>query len=125
MKLFGVEKDKETGRVIKIVDDCKSCDGFCCKYFIVPIKLPSKVMDDYSKWLKHRDGVDVIFHRGKHLMVVHSSCKYVDSDGQCTVFDDEEIRPKMCDVADCPKKDSDYHEKILRSIAQNKEGLYP
>ena len=96
--------------MIKIVPECKTCNGFCCNYFIMPIKVHPKILEDYKKWLSYH-GVKVIFHRGKYVIKIPLKCRFVLDDGKCSIFNTPE-RPNMCDISDCPKKDKEYISKL-------------
>lgn len=96
---------------INRVKECDTCDGFCCKYFIMPLKLHPKIKDDYIKWLELHHGVKVIYHKGKDIVKIPIKCKYLLSDGKCKIFNTEE-RPKMCNAGGCPKEDEHYISKL-------------
>ncbi len=96
--------------VVKKIKECDTCNGFCCKCFIMPIKIHPKFIDDYKKWLSYHN-VKVIFHKGRNLVVIPIKCKYLLDNGKCKVFNSSK-RPIMCNIAGCPKEDKELVSKL-------------
>ena len=66
---------------------CEYCEGACCKYFGLPMKVPNK---DIERWLKFHKGVTY----DKKKILIDIPCKNL-VDGKCKIYRD---RPNVCKV---------------------------
>jgi uncharacterized protein len=73
---------------------CDYCSAKCCKYFALPIDTPTVKKDfDYIRWYLLHSGASVFTEEGDWYLIVHSTCKHLQSDNRCGIY---VTRPQIC-----------------------------
>jgi len=73
---------------------CQRCTGLCCRYFALPIDNPEDWKDfDDIRWYLTHENVSIFVEEGQWYLNVNNSCKHLDKDCRCGIY---EMRPKIC-----------------------------
>lgn len=73
---------------------CDYCNAKCCRYFALPIDLPETAQDfDFIRWYLLHEHATVFVDDGTWYLLVHTTCKHLQSDYRCGIYD---IRPQIC-----------------------------
>jgi Fe-S-cluster containining protein len=79
------------------MNSCDSCNGACCRWWILPLAILDAIPADAERWLR--------FHLEQHPrgLIIPVSCQMLNSEGKCSIYDH---RPQVCvdfkvDGADC------------------------
>ena len=94
-------EDLKPGQIL-----CDFCTAKCCRYFALPIDTPTEVKDfDYIRWYLLHQQATVFTEDETWYLLVHTSCKHLQSDNRCGIY---ETRPQICreyTTADCEYDD--------------------
>jgi len=73
---------------------CEFCTAKCCRYFALPIEKPTDLKDfEYMRWFLLHDHATVFTEEGVWYILVHTTCKHLQSDNRCGIYD---TRPQIC-----------------------------
>jgi Fe-S-cluster containining protein len=72
---------------------CSKCNGFCCRYFAVPLDTPETRadFDDLRWYLAHQD-VMIYVNDGEWFVQVMNVCRHLKKN-RCAIYQN---RPKIC-----------------------------
>ena len=98
---------------------CEHCTAKCCHYFALPIDEPVERRDfDFIRWYLLHDRASVFVDDGTWYLLVHTTCKHLQSDYRCGIY---ETRPQICrdyTTAACEFEDDWCYEKYFESPEQ-------
>ena len=104
---------------------CEHCTAACCRYLAIPIDKPKNARDyDDIRWYLLHEDVTVFVEEGDWYVQFQTSCKYVQADNRCGIY---ETRPAICgayDAGDCDYSGGDYGYDHLFTHAKQIEELY-
>ena len=74
---------------------CTYCPGKCCRYFALPIDVPTSRREyDFMRWFLLHEGATVFVDDGAWYLLVYLKCKHLDdATNRCGIY---ETRPKIC-----------------------------
>ena len=108
---------------------CDYCTAKCCKYFALPIDVPTTRRDfDYIRWYLLHDQATVFTEEGDWYLMVHTTCKHLQSDNRCGIYDD---RPRICrqySTDECEYEDDWTYERYFETseqVAEYAEAVLP
>ena len=85
---------------------CDHCTAKCCRYFALPLDKPDSRQEyDYIRWFLLHERTAVFVEEGDWYLLVHTSCRQLQADGRCGIY---ETRPQIC--RDYTTDDCEYDE---------------
>lgn len=73
---------------------CDYCNAKCCRYFALPIDIPTTQQDfDYIRWYLLHDKATVFVDDGDWYLLVHTVCKHLQPNNLCGIY---LTRPQIC-----------------------------
>jgi Fe-S-cluster containining protein len=99
---------------------CVRCGGKCCRYFCFEIDAPEDY-DEFEdvRWFLLHEGVSVHVDKGEWYISIANTCKMLQSDNLCGVY---ETRPTICRVyetATCDLNGGDYgYDEVFETPEQ-------
>ena len=73
---------------------CDHCVAKCCRYFALPIEVPTDRKElDFIRWYLLHDRASVFIDDGDWYLLVHTACKHLQPDHRCGIY---ETRPEIC-----------------------------
>jgi len=101
---------------------CDHCSAKCCKYFAVQIDTPTTRQDfDYIRWYLLHAAAAVFVEEGAWYLLVHTTCKHLQSDNRCGIYD---TRPQVCreySTENCEYEDDWVYERYFETSEQVEE----
>ena len=98
---------------------CDHCTAKCCRYFAVQIETPTTRGDfDVLRWFLLHDHASVFTEDKDWYLLVHSSCRHLQSDNRCGIY---ETRPQICrdyTTKDCEYEDDWVYERYFETPEQ-------
>jgi len=98
---------------------CEYCTAKCCRYFALPIDIPSKWKDfEYIRWYLLHGGATVFIDEGDWYLMVHTVCKHLQDDQRCGIY---ETRPDICreySTNNCEYEDDWTYEHYFETAEQ-------
>jgi Fe-S-cluster containining protein len=103
---------------------CDHCTAKCCKYFALPIDIPTTTKDfDYIRWYLLHGETSVFIEDGDWYLLVHTVCKHLQADQRCGIY---ETRPQICreySTDNCEYEDDWTYERYFETPEQIEEYL--
>ena len=110
-------EDLKPGQIL-----CEFCTAKCCRYFALPIDTPTEMKDfDYIRWYLLHQHASVFIEDGTWYLLVHTSCKHLQADNRCGIY---ETRPQICreyTTDDCEYDDTWTYEHYFETPEQIQE----
>lgn len=101
---------------------CEYCTAKCCKYFALPIDTPDCWKDfDYLRWYLLHAQASVFCEGETWYLMVHTTCKHLQTDGRCGIYD---TRPEICreySTKDCEFEDDWIYDRYFETPEQIEE----
>lgn len=101
------------------VNLCEHCTAKCCRYFALPIDLPTERKDfDFIRWYLLHDRATVFVDDQVWYLLVHTTCKHLQADYRCGIY---ETRPEICraySTENCEYDDDWCYEQYFESPEQ-------
>jgi Fe-S-cluster containining protein len=98
---------------------CDHCTAKCCRYFALPIDTPEDWRDfEYIRWYLLHDRATVFIDDGDWYLMVHTTCKHLQSDHRCGIYD---TRPQICreySTDNCEYEDDWTYERYFETPEQ-------
>jgi len=108
---------------------CEFCTAKCCRYFALPIEVPTTRKDfDFIRWYLLHDAATVFVEDEDWYLLVHTACKHLRDDNLCGIY---ETRPQICrdyTTKNCEYEDDWVYEQYFETpeqIAEYVEALFP
>lgn len=85
---------------------CEYCTAKCCRYFALPIDVPTTRQDfDFIRWYLLHEHASVFTEDDTWYLLVHTTCKHLLDDHRCGIY---ETRPQIC--REYTTKDCEYED---------------
>lgn len=101
---------------------CDYCTAKCCKYFALPIDTPDCWKDfDYLRWYLLHGQASVFCEGETWYLMVHTTCKHLQGDGRCGIYD---TRPQICrdySTVDCEYDEDWIYDRYFETPEQIEE----
>ena len=101
---------------------CEYCAGKCCRYFALPIDVPTNYEEfDYVRWYLLHEGASIFVEDGSWYLMVQTICKALTDENRCAIY---EKRPKICrdyTVDKCEYEDDFIFEMYFETPEQIEE----
>ncbi|MBQ9875432.1 MAG: YkgJ family cysteine cluster protein [Thermoguttaceae bacterium] len=101
---------------------CEYCNGKCCRYFALPIDVPTNYEEfDFVRWYLLHDRATVFVEDGNWFLMVQTVCKALRPDNRCAIY---EKRPQICrdyTTERCEYEDLFVFEKYFETPEQIEE----
>ena len=98
---------------------CDFCTAKCCRYFALPIEVPTEWRDfEYIRWYLLHGYASVFTEDGDWYLMVHTACKHIQPDNRCGIY---ETRPQICrdyKTDNCEYEDDWTYEQYFESPEQ-------
>jgi uncharacterized protein len=108
---------------------CKYCTAKCCRYFALPIELPTTFEDwEYVRWYVLHEGAAVFRENETWYLLVFATCQHLRSDNRCGIY---ETRPQICreyTTENCEFDDDTCYDQYLETpeqVAEYMEAIFP
>jgi Fe-S-cluster containining protein len=98
---------------------CNYCTAKCCRYFALPLETPTTYEDfEYIRWYLLHDQAAVFTEDGTWYLLVHTTCKHLQPDNRCGIYD---TRPPICreySTKDCEYEDDWVYDHYFETPEQ-------
>ena len=110
-------EDLKAGHVL-----CEYCTAKCCRYFALPIEVPTEWSDfEYIRWYLLHGRASVFTEDGDWYLLVHTACKHLQTDNSCGIY---ATRPEICreySTDNCEYEDEWTYERYFETAEQVQE----
>jgi Fe-S-cluster containining protein len=107
-------KDLKPGEV-----PCQYCTAKCCRYFALPIEIPTKRSDfDHIRWYMLHGRVAIFVEGQTWYLLIYADCKHIRDDYKCGIY---ESRPDICrkySTDECEFEDDAVYDKYFETPEQ-------
>ena len=106
------ERSEMKVKMLENMDDfsCRQCSR-CCTYFCAEVDEPETKRDyDDLAWMIAHENTSIHISDGDWQLVVHNSCRYLQPEGGCAIYDK---RPAICREhvpGDCERDQAHIHD---------------
>ena len=101
---------------------CNYCTAKCCRYYALPIELPTTQSDwEYVRWYVLHEYTTVFKEGDTWYLLVHTTCQHLQPDNRCGIY---ETRPPICreyTTDACEYDDDSVYEQYLETPEQVSE----
>jgi Fe-S-cluster containining protein len=98
---------------------CDYCSAKCCKYFALPIEMPTEARDwEFIRWYLMHEAATIFKEDDTWYLLVHTKCKHLQSDNRCGAY---YTRPTICreySTENCEYEDEWLYEQYLETSEQ-------
>jgi Fe-S-cluster containining protein len=98
---------------------CNHCTAKCCRYFALPMELPTNRQDwEYIRWFLLHDKASVFKEDDHWYLLVSTECKHLQDDQRCGIY---HTRPQICrdySTDECEYDDDWLYERYLETAEQ-------
>lgn len=98
---------------------CDHCTAKCCRYFALPIDVPTTLQDyEFIRWYLLHDGATVFTENDDWYLLVHTTCKHLQPDNRCGIYD---TRPQICreySTNNCEYEDDWVYDRYFETAEQ-------
>jgi Fe-S-cluster containining protein len=108
---------------------CKYCTAKCCRYFALPIELPTTFEDwEFVRWYVLHQGAAVFRENETWYLLVFTTCQHLQPDNRCGIY---ETRPQICreyTTENCEYDDDSCYDQYLETpeqVAEYMEAIFP